>query len=546
LGIWVDAVSRPESTGRITLTLNADELGKKGEARFSEICSDTKLVRNPSIDHDRTGWDYIVEFELQAPSGSETLDTRRTPLSAHVQVKTMWNKNDRFRMRLSAAERLAKEPKPTFVYVFKVNNKLDFVSAHLVHILDDNLATILKRLRREEANGTKPHRINNKYISFKASKSGRKIEPTGEALRLTMSEFCGPDLGEYIDRKRKQLRDLGFEPRRFEWTTTFKVESMDGLVDGLLGLRELEVTAGRAFETRFGIKLSRNEPNFATSIIRVKPAKADTCIVTVRETPLAPPATFSADVLFPPMANLPKEHLKILVQNPLFRLSIKGHAIQFTTDERAISAARLKIDDWRNFFRMLVALCRGAKITLKPERLMEVSFPMRFSDAARQLEYESFEGALEATQRLLKLAGAPEPVVGIDGFGGIAPELVKVEKMFSSPADADPIGFVVDWPPGRPLPDKVDFLCVNFVQMEDITLVHSSVAEMVPQSSEGRILWQSKTLTPCEITFVREFPIEYERFVDRAKQKAKLDNSIIAEAPTDLKSIGESEIDSSA
>jgi Polysaccharide pyruvyl transferase len=288
---------RLETRGEIDLILNADELGKKGEARFSEICSDTKLVRNPSLDHDRTGWDYIVEFEQQPPSGSETLDTRRSPLSAHVQVKTMWNKNDRFRMRLSAAERLAKEPKPAFVYVFKVNNKLDFVSAHLVHILDDNLATILKRLRMEQAKGTKPYRINKKYISFKVSTSDRKIEPTGEALRLTISEFCGPDLNAYIDRKREQLQNLGFEPRRFQATTTFKVESMDGFVDGLLGLRELEVTDGRAFETRFGIKLSLNEPSFAKSVMRVEPGKADTCIVTVRETALTPPATFSADII---------------------------------------------------------------------------------------------------------------------------------------------------------------------------------------------------------------------------------------------------------
>jgi hypothetical protein len=82
------------------LTLNADELGKKGEARFSEICNDTKLVRNPSTDQDRTGWDYIVEFEQQAPIGNETLDSRPSRLSIHVQVKTMWDTSDRFRMRL--------------------------------------------------------------------------------------------------------------------------------------------------------------------------------------------------------------------------------------------------------------------------------------------------------------------------------------------------------------------------------------------------------------------------------------------------------------
>jgi hypothetical protein len=162
--------------------------------------------------------------------------------------------------------------------------------------------------------------------------------------------------------------------------------------------------------------------------------------------------------------------LKILVLNPLFRLLINESKIQFMTDDQAISAARLKIDDWRNFFRMLIALCRGAEITLKPERLIEVSFPMRLPDAALQFEFESIQGALEATQRLLKLAGAPEPTVGIDGFAGIAPDLVKLDKMFLSPGDADPIGFAVDWPPGLPVPDKMDFLCVNFVRMETAQL----------------------------------------------------------------------------
>jgi hypothetical protein len=182
------------TAGEIGLKLNSDELGKKGEARFSEICNDTKLIRNPSTDHDRTGWDYIVEFDQEPPSGNASLDTRRSPLSSHVQVKTMWNTSDRFRMRLSAAERLAKEPKPAFVYVFKVDKNLEFVSAHLVHMLDENLAIVLKRLRREQFIGTKPSRINRKYISFQASKNGQKIAPTGEALRRAISEACGPDL----------------------------------------------------------------------------------------------------------------------------------------------------------------------------------------------------------------------------------------------------------------------------------------------------------------------------------------------------------------
>jgi hypothetical protein len=514
------------------LKLNSDELGKKGEARFSEICSDAKLIRNPSTDHDRTGWDYIVEFGQQPPVGDATLDTRRSPLSSHVQVKTMWDTNDRFRMRLSAAERLAKEPKPAFVYVFKVDKHLNFVSAYLVHMLDENLATVLKRLRREQAIGTSPSRINRKYISFQASRCGQKIAPTGEAFRRAVSELCGSNLDTYIEKKRAQLENLGFEAGRFQATTTFKVESIEGLVDGLLGLRELEVTAGQAFETRFGIKLSRKEPNFAKSIMRIQPGKADSCIITVREAPLAAPAIFSADIILPPMKDLPKEHLKFLVKAQLFRLLINGNKIQFSTDEETINAASLKIDDWLNFFRMLVALCRGAEMTIKPQRLGEASFPLKLPDVTLQGVFEDLQRALEAAQRLLKLAGAPEPVVRIEGIAEIGPGLIELDKLFSDPANASPLGFVVDWPPEKPIPDKLDFLYVNYVQMTDITLAHYSVAEMVPQTKEGRIVWKSDTVSPREITFIRDFPADYERFIDRAKTAANVENSMIAEPHT--------------
>jgi hypothetical protein len=129
---------------------------------------------------------------------------------------------NRFKMRLSAAERLAKEPKPAFVYVFKVGKDLNIASAHLVHMLDENLTRVLKRLRHEEATGTSPSRINRKYMWFQVSRCAQTIAPTGEAFRSAVLEYCGPDLDAYIEKKRKQLANLGFESGRYQATTTFK------------------------------------------------------------------------------------------------------------------------------------------------------------------------------------------------------------------------------------------------------------------------------------------------------------------------------------
>lgn len=193
------------------MSLDSDQLGKKGEARFTEICSDARLTCNPST-YDRTGWDFIVEFPYLDEQQS-TLDKRRSPISCHIQLKTMWESNDTFKMRLSSAERLAKEPKPSFVYVLKVNKKLEFVSAYLVHLLDDNLATILKRLRNEHAKAAT--KINNKYIAFSASRTGQLLSPTGDVLRKTLEALCSSDLDSYMSEKRKQLKTLGFDPFAF-------------------------------------------------------------------------------------------------------------------------------------------------------------------------------------------------------------------------------------------------------------------------------------------------------------------------------------------
>lgn len=160
---------------------------------------------------------------------------------------------------------------------------------------------------------------------------------------------------------------------------------------------------------------------------------------------------------------------------------------------------------------------------------------MALPDVGRQWEFENMCRALEATQRILKLAGAPEPTVQLDEFSGIAPELVRLDKVFSDSRHAGPIEFSFNWPTDAPIPSKLDFLYANFVRMNDVTIVHYSVARMVPQGGKGRIVWRSTEITPGEISFVRDFPSEYECFVERATRNEKFDGSMIAELPSEAK-----------
>ena len=329
--------------------LTADELGKKGELRFDEICIDAKLICNPST-YDRAGWDRIVEFRFEPTGQGSTLDKRGSPISCHVQVKTMWDSSDEFRMRLSSAERLAKEPKPAFVYVFKVNPKLEFVEAYLVHMLDDNLAAVLLRLRREHAKGALAvASINRRVIAFRASRAGLRLEPTGKALRDALAMLCGPDPNAYIEKKRAQMHTLGFDTDRFEAKTTFVLEEGVELIDVLLGLQKAELTEFKSFETRFGITLPMDDTEFVSGTLHIQPEAADRCTITVRETALSPPAVFAGEVFFPPLADLPREQWKAMIKSKLFTIMMRGQEINISTNASAISTEALKIADWIAF-----------------------------------------------------------------------------------------------------------------------------------------------------------------------------------------------------
>jgi hypothetical protein len=513
------------------LNLNSDELGKKGESRFSEICSDAKLTCNPST-HDRTGWDFVVEFSYDPPGRQSTLDKRHSPISCHVQVKTMWNSNDAFHMRLSSAERLAKEPKPAFVYVLKVNKKLEFTASYLIHMLDENLGVILKRLRREQSKGTNAiGKINQKYIAFRSSRSGQLLPPTGEALRATLISICGTDPSSYIENKRNQLKSLGFEGRPYEVKTTILVDGHKGLVDAFLGLKEVEITDWKSFETRFGIKLSLNEAEFVKGTIHIQPGRAGQCIVTVRESPLLEPATFEADIFFPAIPNLPKEQTKFLVKAKLFHILIDRQRFKFATDEESIKTALLKLGDWLQFLKMLVIFSKGTgTITINPGRLAAASVPIKFENTD-PAKYIYLSQAFDGAQRLLRLAGAPEPMVGLADIANLAHDIIALDGLFSGATDISPLRFTTERPDRSILPDKVEVIYANFISIAGVMLAHYSVVKVVPLRQADNIFWKSSTIDPREIVVIQNFPADYLSFVDRAKVKTNIQNVMMAEPP---------------
>ena len=98
------------------IRLSPDDLGQTGEDLFRRLCSQAQLVCNKS-ERDRAGWDFVVDLPIPI-DGAKTLDQRAAPACV-LQLKSTTNSNPA-RMALSKIERIAKDPRPAFIVVFRL------------------------------------------------------------------------------------------------------------------------------------------------------------------------------------------------------------------------------------------------------------------------------------------------------------------------------------------------------------------------------------------------------------------------------------------
>ncbi len=284
----------------------------------------------------------------------------------------MWDSGDTFRMRLSSAERLAKELKPAFICVLKVNDQLEFVSAFLIHLFGDPLKVILQRLRAEEKK--KAFRLNMKYIYMDVTKVGQPIEATGEALRAALSKFCGKDPHQYVEAKRAQLKELGFEPGAYRTEMTLQLDNPEDLVDVFLGLKKgVNIANVRTFETRFGIELPA-QPSFNEGgKFSLDPKPFDRCVVAYRRQRLVRPAVFEGQMVFAPRFVTQTGKMAVLIRTDFFNIRYANSTFVFRTYPEVFETLRLPLRQWQSFMELGLGLAESeGEIQIKPDRLPNI------------------------------------------------------------------------------------------------------------------------------------------------------------------------------
>lgn len=299
-------------------TLPPDDFGEAGQSLFKNLCDRVRLTCNPS-NRDRTGWDFIVEFPFSDPRSPETLDQRQKT-TCHVQVKaTAALGNGRVSLTLSAADLLAKDSHPSLIVVLRLKKDGAPLKGFVVHLLDEALSRLLRRLRLAESKGRRD--TQNLSISFDYRRFGKPFDLTPAGLRAALAEACGPDPVGYALEKVRQLTELGYEDGGVELAGWFHVGDDEQFSRVLLGLAPIKPVDVAAFDVRFGIAVPYKGELFnRIEEIFLSPPSVTDCTVVVKGPLMMPAAIFQAQLIVAPPVD---GRFRMLIQHPHFEFTFR-------------------------------------------------------------------------------------------------------------------------------------------------------------------------------------------------------------------------------
>jgi hypothetical protein len=414
----------------MTRPLNSDELGEKGERLFSHLCNDAHLVCT-KITRDRTGVDFIVEFPFPNDKGSIPLDRRPQPPESRVQVKTVWEGQSAVRLRLSSAERLAKLRQNACIFVFSIRNDLSFATLHCVHVMDDALASILKKVRECEAKDTLS--INRTEIRLNFRALGKEITPSGGGIGEIIEQSFADGYDSYIRKKTDQIENLGATAMRYAGQFEFQTNNVREIADVFLGLRAAKVSNFSMSETRFDNKLPISpEPSEATIRVHQAPKKGE---VIFRNRRTGETVRLKADFTFAGVAPKASQYTRIRVSHDYLTIDIERNpggplSVQIETKSDPV----VNIDRHFEWLKIQTILASACQIELVLDRKHAVlgdidrgQMPVDMSAVA------SNSNTISIVAKITDAAGSRDFLVSGDDINAYIGEIDFVNNLLTVP-----------------------------------------------------------------------------------------------------------------
>jgi len=530
--------------GSVTdITLSNDDLGDWGESQFRSLCSASGLIANKA-ERDKMGWDFLVELPPDATAASLPLDCRPNRLGCRVQIKTQWRRDDgRFKMTLSAAQRLAMDPGPSFIIVLTAvpcgeiaEPTLAF--CHVIHMLDNNLERVLKRLR-EAAIDPQNTPLNSQELTYDPNLSGVEILPSGQALRDTLITVCGSDIQAYMAKKDEQKKNLGYASGRYQLSTTITAKDHDEFVEMMLGLRPVSLSKFEAFDARFGKLLPVNHiPEGATYSVEFKPNAAATCTLRIRGAGLKPPAVLRGEVYLP-VVRVPEPHMRMLVKAPFLTLSLNaGGKTDVNLDSGGLFEAELGLTEWQSYIRLLTIFGEERlEFDIEgngqgmPHSVIEVESP---TPLPQEPWFPFLIDVARKGEALLKLAGAEGRATSLEKLNDAAEGISWAYARLLDPTEAPPFTFQTssDVSLGD-ISTDIECLQADCLVVAEVALAYACKVTMRPEPAGAALLWRQVDIKPERLKVIEETKEAFMAFVRDIQERTGIQTTLIRNLETD-------------
>jgi len=511
--------------------LPPEKLGEKGETRFKEVCTDAGLIANKAV-IDEMGWDYLVQFPYPEPDMATPLDKRLPPMACKVQVKTVWDNTTHIDLKLSAAERLAKADRPSFIVVLSVDERLNFVAMHVFHMLDKHLERVLKRLRKATSEGSL--KINHAKISFYL-RDGESVSLDGNSLLRFINESCGDSRSAYCINKQDQFDNLGFGRLRFEGKFTIKAESELEIAKIFLGLRPVDIINFQADEIRFGIKL----PSHAIDggILSITPNPIANCKI------IAKGRNGSLLVNIPGKLFLTKHRnangsIPFRISTALFEIFVNG--TEFTIDNKSSQlmttpASTKQLLETLKFHSLIAGGGGTFRVLAKNKQVVSGQIDTEFDQEVVELTCNRIQ-LVECMATVLRAAESQPILVSLSSLIDGADDLMFLNNMIENKMNVaiDPIKF-------RPeddikLPPISEALLIRRVRFSDFTIAYYAVLDVVLVKRPPDVVIEVRSASLRDVAVLESEEISFEDYKEEARLTTGLELSLVSELSPKLSS----------
>lgn len=365
------------------------DLGKLGEYAFASMCAQVGLIANGSM-IDKTGWDFYVEFPISQDISTNEL--HKSAVNCKVQVKATDKRDGKWQVTLSNLRQMATSQMPSFYIFLEFDSKNEVQRAYVVHIDNEYVYKILKRIREVEQKGSTAE-LNNKKMTIHYNEKNELKCLDGKNLQAVFLQYIGENYSEYIESKNNYLKKCGFEDGygKIKFSIAGENAGLYQLIDLSLGLTdEVDVQNLVNIDERFGIP-SKNpnlELNEAKLKIELQPPKKGK--ISFKEDKLSRSLTFDIDFYNSPFSFYDyRKYTKFRIIGDFFDMTCEPYAGKSNYSFTLGGDKRLEIKKLKDALALINLISRNnqtAIIELKLENLEPLVFDFKSKFVKRNIE----------------------------------------------------------------------------------------------------------------------------------------------------------------